>query len=82
MTSPAFPLLEGCLAESEDQYSSDTGLIVSGELEGSTEVLYVNVSCSSSLFADNNCRALARFSRWYLQTLTFKYRWGLATVDF
>lgn len=34
VTSSAFPLLEGCLAESEDVYSSDTGRIVSGDTEG------------------------------------------------
>lgn len=32
--SSSFPLLKGCLVKSDDEYSSDTGLIVSGKVEG------------------------------------------------
>jgi len=44
VTSPSFPLLEGCLAEDQDGYLSDTGLIVSGEVEEGDSTM-VKVLC-------------------------------------
>lgn len=53
VTSPEFPLLEGCLEESEDsrfandhvEFSSDTGAIISGAVETSNSTTMVNTLC-------------------------------------
>jgi len=85
VTSSPFPLLEGCLTESNDEYSSDTGLVVSGGVEGGNSTMVRPYLRTNALYCLRRFPASPVVAWWrkYIALLHPTACWivGYATLD-